>query len=384
INTTAVGAGLVDFNPGSPKQLSDLLYGRLGLSPTKLTPTGSPSTDKESLLELERQHPVVGDVLKWRAMSKLHSTYAQPLPGFVRSDGRIHPSVRIDGARSGRPSCSEPNLYNVPRATDDLSRFARDCFVAPPGSVLVSFDYKQLELYVAAIESGDEVMIEMLRSGEDFHLSTARLISRQLWGIAPEDVPEKGAERSAAKAVNFGLLYGMGTGTLAHRLGVSYQRAEETVRAIMGQFKQLDRYRRELIVRARRTGEAWTRWNGEPFRCRPLWRIADVDSEVRSRAENASLNTPIQAFASDFCEFSIVEVVRWLLRTGFPAKLVLSVYDSIMLEVGEARAAELVDEVGEIMTSWPTGYDGFRLRVDVEVGESWGSLEPWEKTLAGA
>ena len=272
-------------------------------------------------------------------------------------------------------NCEDPNLYNVPRAKSEESKMARDCYVAPPGHKLVQFDYSQLELRVAAIESGDPLMREIFVSGDDYHYRTAQLVSQQMWGLAPEDVPKKGEERSTAKTINFGVLYGMGPPALAARLGCSIPEAEKVNDLIMGKFSKLKAYTKAQVRFAQREGVVWTTWNGSNFRRRPLYRVADSDSESRSRAENGTWNTPIQGKASDYCAFSMVECVDWLIKDAVPAKLVLSVYDSLIFEVRDDALNEVIDVVPEIMTQWDSGDPPVPIVVDTEVGQTWGSLE---------
>jgi DNA polymerase-1 len=210
--------------------------------------------------------------------------------------------------------------------------------------------------------------------GEDYHTATAKLVAKQAWGIEPEAVEKK--HRSAAKAINFGVLYGMGPYTLAGRIGCSPEEAEMTMKAIMGRFKKLDKFRRELLSYAQKNGVIWTDWDGKKFRRRPMWRVADNDPEARITAENGTLNTPIQGKASDFCLFSLVECVKWIIEEGLEkyVKLVLTVYDSIMFEVHKSMREEVLYTVPKIMLQWPS--KGVPIVVDAEIGRSWGSLSP--------
>jgi DNA polymerase-1 len=207
----------------------------------------------------------------------------------------------------------------------------------------------------------------------DYHQRTAEMIAQQAWGIAPELVQSK--HRSEAKTVNFGLLYGMADKSLAAQLGISQARAGKIREAVLGNFKVLDRWCKEQLRNARRTGETWTWWDGQRYRRRALHRVADVDSETRSRAEHASWNTPVQGTASDFCVMSLTECVRWIVEDGLEddVKLVLAVHDSLMFDVREAMVPELLATAHDIMTSWPSV--GVPLVVDAKMGRSWGSLE---------
>jgi DNA polymerase I-like protein with 3'-5' exonuclease and polymerase domains len=373
-----------DFNPDSSKAVSELLYRQLKLAPTRLTPGGAFSTDAESLEALKGQHPVVDSLLRWRELRKLKGTYADGLLSEIRDDGRVHPSFNIDGARSGRTSCSEPNLQNLPRPTSgEEAKHARDCFVALPGYKLVQLDFSQLELRIAAAITGDVAMREAFLSGEDFHLATAKKHSKVLFGLTPDKVGKK--ERSTAKTFNFSVFYGKSDFGIAQALGVDEEEARAVRAAIMGGFKQADAWIKRQVTIAHATGECWTYWRGKKFRRRPLTGIGSNPDTTEARKaigtlERASYNTPIQGTASDYCLASVVETVRWLLTENAPAKLVLTVHDSIMLEVREDWVERVILKVKAIMEGWPCeGAAGpVPLIADVEVGRAWGSLEPMD------
>ncbi len=367
-----------DINWDSRDQVAELLFRKLGLPVMKSTPTGKPSTDEESLDMIAKQtgHPVPAALVDYRFVTKLRGTYAQGMFPHVREDGRIHPNIKLDGARSGRTSCTDPNLQNIPRAQTPEGKMARDCFVAPPGYVLMEADYSQLELRVAAMLSGDKVMQEIFKSGVDYHLRTAQLVAQLAWGIRPEDVEDK--HRSLAKSVNFGVLYGKTAATFAKEWGISKAKAQAIVDAIMGNFKDLQRWCSAREAEAAKTGYVWTWWAGEKARRRPLWQIADQDDVRASVARNGAKNTPIQGTASDFCIASLVQSVQWIEQDGIQdlVKLVLAVHDSLMFEVHESMVAETAATVNEIML----GHDsaGVELVADFKVGKSWGSMEKYK------
>ena len=308
-------------------------------------------------------------------------TYASGLAEHARSDGRIHPNYKLDGARSGRTSCDSPNMQTLPRAKDSTEgKMARDCIAAPDGFTLVEFDFSQVELRVAAMLSGDIVMQQIFRDGVDVHRRTAELIAPVAWGIQPEQVEDK--HRSQAKTCVFALLYGSSDASIAARLGISMAAAARLREAIFGQFKKLGAYCQDQVMRARRTGETWTYWNGQRARRRPLHRIADNDSESRSRAENGAFNSPIQGTASGYCMMSLIRAVQWIEEDCVPdVKLVLTVHDSLLFEVREEMIDEVTSVVPRIMISWPM--KGLPLVVDGKVGKSWGSMEDlgtWSST----
>jgi DNA polymerase I-like protein with 3'-5' exonuclease and polymerase domains len=601
-------------NWDSPKQVADILFNKLGLPPQKETKSGGDSTDADVLDALKTHHPLPATLLEYRRVSKMRGTYASGMLPHVRADGRIHPNLNLDGARSGRTSSSDPNLQNIPRAQTEEGTMARNVFCAPPGHVLVEADYclapgtrvltadlrwqpieevevgqelvgfdedlgghkcsfrgavvqatkrlvqpcyrvvtsrgqciasamhgwvvrpklgrqvrawvqtqelrvgdkisffadpweedtswmggylsgfldgegwvsdggrcvgfgqndgavfakvcaelrargfmldidknqngcnrvrvagekaglrllgmlrpsrlmagvragwdgrrtwgkkskpavvlaveylgerdvvavqtstrtfiaegflthnSQIELRVAAALSGDEKMRAIFREGVDYHLRTAQLVSRVAWGIAPEDVTDK--HRSWAKGINFGLLYGQGDDELARTMGCKKSEAARVREAILGKFRKLDRWCQECLAEARRTGEAWTWWDGHRARRRNLWRVADKDDLARSKAEHASWNTPVQGTASDFLVASLVAVVAWILEDAVPAKVVVPVHDSIMLETREENVEEVIWQLGNIMQGF--NCQGVPLVVDFKVGRAWGAME---------
>jgi uracil-DNA glycosylase family 4 len=363
------------IDPNSNDEVGKLLYDTLKLRCGKLTPKGSRSVDKEALTLIKGEHPVVVDILENRRLTKMKGTYVDGFYPHIKADGRIHPNVHVDGARTGRASISDPPLHQVPRASDSTEgKMLRDMFVAPPGCLLVQADYRQLEYRIAAALSGDIEMIKVIRSGKDFHLGTAELIAQIMWGIQPEEIQKP--HRTTAKTLNFALIFGMADKTLAARLGCTIEEATRVREAVLGKYKMLARWISDHIAYTKRSGVSWTWWNGGNARRRPLWRIASQDSEERSTAEHGSINTPIQGTAADYDTASVIEITNWILEEGLPLKLVLAVHDSIVLEVPEQYVSEAVYMLHKVMTSWPVPND-VPLDVDIEVGTSWGSLEEY-------
>jgi len=356
-------------NWDSPMQVGELLYKTLGLPVLDKTETGQPSTSEATLDKLRGHHPLPGLLLDHRGFAKMRGSFARGMLAHIRSDGRIHPNLKLDGARSGRMSCEAPNLQQIPRADSPEGKMARDVFRAEPGHTLIQLDYSQLELRVAASLSGDPDMLQIFADGADYHQRTAELVAKTAWGLDPSQVTKK--ERSAAKIINFGLLYGMGDATLAVKIGVSVRDATRMREAILGQFKQLARWCEKLVVDVRRTGLIWTEWDGRAARRRPMWRIADADEQTRKTAENGAVNTPVQGTASDYGLASLAATVRWIHEDAVPAKLVLPIHDALLLEVRDDAVDEVAFGVRRIMTSWPSRC---ALEVDVETGPSWGSL----------
>lgn len=366
------------LNPGSPQQLAKVLFDKLKLKASHKTDTGALSTGEEAMFELRASsgHPLPGYILDYRHYQKLVG-YAKDWDRCVRGDGRVHPSIHLDGARSGRTSCSDPNLQNLPRAKDSADgKAARDCFVAPFGHVFVQLDYSQLELRIAALLARDEAMAELFKSGVDFHLGTAKLISKLAWNMEPDAVTD--VQRTGAKAFNFGIAYGKTDETLASDLGISVHAASQIRAAIFGKFVRYGVWCKEAIAYARQYGGSWTEWEGQKGRWRPLWRIADDSKEnahAASTARNGAINTPIQGTASEFCISSIVRLVDLVDAGQLDAEVVLPIHDSIMLVCPEATWKQTAKKARAVMTDFPWCTDFVPLEADVEMGRSWGSLK---------
>ncbi len=369
------------FNPDSAADVAELLFKTLSITPTHFTDTGKPATHAAALEDYAKQHPVAQDLMRWRKLRKLKGTYADGDDGegglltHVRDDGRIHPSINPDGTRTGRASSSGPNLQNIPRADTNEGKMLRDCFVAPPGWKFVELDHSQLELRIAADQSGDENMLAIFHSGEDYHLRTAKLIAPQVWpNIDPESITKDGTERTAAKSVNFGVLYDDSPYGLAFRMGMPVQQAVKVRDALFGKFKKLGRYIEERVQETSRSGTARTWWAGGPARRRWLVAVADVDEQARKTARRSSWNTPIQGTGSDYLAAGMVEVVRWILEENVPAQVCVPIHDAILALVRDDVLEEYLYVVPRLMTALPTR-SGVPLVVDAKVGQSWGSME---------
>ena len=368
-----------DFKPDSTHDVAKLLFETLRLKSKWKTPSGRPSVDRNALGKLADQHPVVNKLLMWRKLTKMNGPYVEGLLPFIGKDGRVHPDFLLDGAASGRLSCRAPNLQNIPRAATQLGKMIRTAFVAPPGKIFVQADYSTLELRVAAFLCQDEAMCEVFRSGVDYHKRTAQMISDKEWGITPDKVTK--VHRTAAKDINFGLLYGKSDYGIAKDLKTTTEEAAKIRNAILGIFPNLAQWIDGELQHARKTGYGRTYWDqrdGEniPTRIRPLRGLGSVDEKQRQSAERASWHTPVQGTASDFCLASIVETVKWVIEDVVPAKVILTVHDSILLEVDEDALDEVCWHLNEIMTSWPSG--NVPLGVDIETGYNWSDLKPYE------
>jgi uracil-DNA glycosylase family 4 len=365
-------------SPTSPDQMAALLFDKLGF---KHPEKGSRSTDKDSLKNLRKvyDHPVLNDLLEHRRLTKMHDQYG-PLDKFIRADGRLHPEFKIDGAETGRLSCVNPPLHQIPKGEDDEGntegKMIKNCFISGPGRVLLQLDFSQLELRIAALLSGDPVMTAMFKADRDFHQQTAELISQMYWGIPPEKVTK--AHRAAVKPFNFGLLYGMTDKGLSVRMGCSVADAGRLRAAILGKWARLAVWMTETLNDTRRTGYTYTSWEGQRARQRYLPYIGNTGDDnvsrgLRVNADNGSTNTPVQGTASDYGLLSVIRTVDYIKRSGVDAKLCLSVHDSLILDVAEDVHEAVAAEVHGIMVSHWAG--DVPIKVDVESGNAWGALE---------
>ena len=370
------------FNPASVPQLRDLLFNKLGLTPVRIDEeTDNASTDSDTLDALEGKHPIISDLRGYRKFKKL-AVYAGGMLPWVRDDGRIHSSWLLDGAGTGRSSSQKPNLQNIPSADRDpvLGKMARDCFIAPRGHKLLEFDYSQLELRVAAMLSQDPNMIADFVAGIDIHTNNARECAQAIWKITPAqwDAMTKDQQkpyRARIKTTTFGKLYGKSDKGLAHEFNCKVAEVQAINAKIWGRYNVLDEWTQQMLSLARKTGEAWTWWNGNRGRRRPLPRIASHEQGVRENAERSSWNTPIQGTAAEYMTASFHPIVTWLLEDKVPAKVVCTVHDSIIFEVRDDALEEVAWQAKRILTSHPSM--GVPLKVDAKVGQAWGSLKEY-------
>ena len=325
---TALGAELraiydevgYEFNVNSPKQLGKALFEDLGLPTRKKTKSGY-STNAETLESLRDYSPVIGHILQYRTYQKLNSTYVEGLLKVVGADGRIHSTFNQTETRTGRISSGEPNLQNIPVRTELGSRF-RKYFIAPQGETLLDADYSQIELRLLAHISGDEAMCEAFRSGADIHRSTAA----RIYGLPPEQVTP--ALRSSAKAVNFGIVYGIGAFSLSKDIGVSVKEADAFIKNYFANFPGVKKYLDETVEQGRENGYVTTLYG----RRRTLPELASSNFNVRSLGERMAMNTPIQGTAADIIKLAMVRVYRRLKAEGLRARLILQVHDELIVE----------------------------------------------------
>ena len=313
------------FNINSPKQLGTVLFEKMQLPHGKKTKTGW-STNADVLEKLRWQAPIVADVLEYRQYAKLKSTYADGLLKVIDPDGRIRTSFQMTVTATGRLSSTEPNLQNIPARTEVGSRI-RGMFVAAPGNVLVDADYSQVELRLLAHISGDETMQQAFLSGEDFHTLTAA----KVFHVAPEEVT--GQMRSRAKAVNFGIVYGISAFSLAQDIGVSVAEAKEYMERYFDTYRGVKHYMEQVVETAREQGYVETIMH----RRRALPELKSSNFNMRSFGERVALNMPIQGTAADIMKLAMVRVEHRLKGEGLAAKLIMQVHDELIVECPEAE-----------------------------------------------
>jgi DNA polymerase-1 len=349
-----------EFNVNSPAQLRRVLYERLGLAPQRRTKTGW-STDAASLERLRGEHPVVDALLHYREVEKLRSTYGEPLLAEVGPDGRIHATFHQTVARTGRLSSERPNLHNIPVRTEEGRRI-REAFVAGPGRQLLVADYDQIELRVIAHLSGDEGLMRAFATHADVH----RMVAASVFGVPPEEVTP--LQRSRAKMVSYGLLYGMEAYGLARRLGIETSEAQAILDAYFRAFPGVQGYLRSVIEEARERGYTETLLG----RRRPIPELRSPDGRVRQAAERQAMNAGVQGLAADLFKVALVRLDACLEAAGERARLVLQVHDEVLVEAPQDEAAELAPVVQEVLEGVGQVAD---LRVPLEVtvrcGSSW-------------
>ena len=314
------------FNINSPKQLGEVLFERLGLSHGKKTKTGW-STSADVLDKLRGAHPIVGEVLEYRQYAKLKSTYVEGLLKVIGPDGRVRTSFQMTVTATGRLSSTEPNLQNIPTRTE-LGSELRRMFAAGPGRVLVDADYSQIELRLLAHMSGDQAMQAAFLSGEDFHTVTAA----HVFGVPTDQVTV--SMRRAAKAVNFGIVYGISAFSLSQDLGVSVAEAKAYMEAYFARFPGVKAYMDGVIARAKEDGYVETLFR----RRRALPEIKASNFATRSFGERVALNMPIQGTAADIIKLAMVKVFQRLRAEGLEARLIMQVHDELIVECPQAEA----------------------------------------------
>ncbi len=346
-----------EFNINSPKQLAEVLFEKLGLPAKKKTKSGY-STNAEVLEELRPYHPVIGEILEYRTVAKLKSTYCDGLVKVIGSDGRIHSCFNQTETRTGRISSTEPNLQNIPVRTERGREF-RKFFTAKEGCVLVDADYSQIELRVLAHMANDQNMIEAFKENRDIHTATAAKVFHM-----PEDfvTPEM---RSRAKAVNFGIVYGIGAFSLSKDIGVSRKEAERYIQEYLSLYAGIDRYLKEVVEQAKKDGYVTTMFG----RRRYLPELSSSNHNLRAFGERVAKNMPIQGTAADIIKIAMIRVFDRLQKEHMKARLILQVHDELIVEAPVEEADKTARILSEEMEN------AVRMNVplpaDAGIGKTW-------------
>lgn len=347
-----------EFNINSTKQLGVVLFEDLGLKAIKKTKTGY-STNAEVLEKLRDKHPIIELILEYRQLAKLKSTYCDGLMAVINPEtGRIHSVFNQTVTVTGRISSTEPNMQNIPTRTE-LGSHIRKMFVAKPGCVLLDADYSQIELRVLAHIAKDEVMINAFKNNEDIH----RVTASQVLGIAPEAVTKE--QRSGAKAVNFGIVYGIGEYSLSQDLKISVKQAKEYIASYLEKYSGVKKYMEDIKESARKNGYVTTLMN----RIRYVPEISSSNFNTRAFGERVALNTPVQGTAADIIKLAMVRIYKRLKDGGFKSKLILQVHDELIIETALEEKEEVAKILREEMEN--AAKLSVPLLVDMSEGDNW-------------
>ena len=347
------------FSLDSPKQLQALLYDELKLPVSIKTPTGQPSTNEEALEALANQHELPRLILDYRTLAKLRSTYTDKLPEAVNPrDGRVHTSYHQAVAATGRLSSNDPNLQNIPIRTEEGRRI-RQAFVAPAGYKILAADYSQIELRIMAHLSGDAGLLAAFHGNQDVHRATAA----EVFGVPPELVDAN--QRRAAKAINFGLMYGMSPWGLARQLGIERGQANEYVKRYFERYPGVQAFMNTTREQAHRDGYVETLFGRRLY----LIEIHSRNAGLRAGAERAAINAPMQGTAADIIKRAMISVDAWLQSLKGEARMIMQVHDELVFEVREDAAKKISEGVRERMMH--AAELSVPLTVDIGVGDNW-------------
>ena len=352
------------FNLASPKQLQEILFDKLGIKPTKKTPSGAPSTDEDVLQELALDHPLPKVLLEYRGLAKLKSTYTDKLPRMINpATGRVHTSYNQAVAITGRLASSDPNLQNIPVRTQEGRRI-REAFIAPQGSVIVSADYSQIELRIMAHLSQDKGMLQAFANNEDIHRATAA----EVFGVEKDAVDSE--QRRYAKVINFGLIYGMSAFGLAQNLNIDRKAAASYIERYFARYPGVRQYMDNTREIAKKQGYV------ETYFGRRLWvpAINSANGIQRAGAERAAINAPMQGTAADLIKLAMIATANWLATEKLngerlQSKLIMQVHDELVLEVPESELG-LVKKTLPILMQNVAKLD-VQLLAEVGVGSNW-------------
>jgi len=353
-----------EFNVNSPTQLAEILFDKLNLQPNaRRGKAKARSTAADILEELAAQHPLPAKIIAYREIAKLKSTYVDALPKLIHPEtGRLHTSFSQTGTATGRLSSSDPNLQNIPIRTE-LGREIRAAFVAEKGKILLSADYSQIELRIMAHFSEDPVLIDAFRNGEDIHARTAQ----EVFGVGP--LAQTAEHRRAAKAINFGIIYGLSPFGLAQQLGIEQKEAAKFINAYFTRYRGVKDYLDKILAETRKTGVAKTLFG----RIRPIPEISSPQMQLRNFAERTALNSPLQGTAADLIKLAMIRIDQRLSEEEFEAKMILQVHDELLFEAPTKERAKLEKLVKEEM-------EGVRklavpIVVEIGAGPNWRDLD---------
>ena len=347
------------FNLGSPKQLQEILFGELGLPVIRKTPKGQPSTAEDVLQELADDYDLPRVILEYRSVSKLKSTCTDKLPEQISpTDGRVHTSYHQAVAATGRLSSTDPNLQNIPIRTPEGRRI-RQAFVPPDGNVLLAADYSQIELRIMAHLSGDPGLVGAFQDDLDVHAATAA----EVFDLALDEVTAD--HRRSAKAINFGLMYGMSAFGLGKQLGISRGQAQEYVDLYFDRYPGVKQFMDDIREQARDRGFVETEFGRRLY----LPEINDRNMQRRQYAERSAINAPMQGTAADIIKRAMISVQDWLSSGKVPARMIMQVHDELVLEVADSAVEEVKTELVRLMST--AANLSVPLRVDAGVGANW-------------
>jgi DNA polymerase-1 len=353
-----------EFNVNSPTQLAEILFDKLNLQPNaRRGKAKARSTAADILEELSAQHPLPAKIIEFREIAKLKSTYVDALPKLIHPEtGRLHTSFSQTGTATGRLSSSDPNLQNIP-IRSELGREIRAAFVAEKGKILLSADYSQIELRIMAHFSKDPVLVAAFRNGEDIHARTAQ----EVFGVGP--MAQNAEHRRAAKAINFGIIYGLSPFGLAQQLGIEQKEAAKFINAYFTRYSGVKEYLDNILAETRKTGVAKTLFG----RIRPITEINSPQMQLRNFAERTALNSPLQGTAADLIKLAMINIDRRLAEEKFEAKMILQVHDELLFEAPTKERAKLEKLVQEEME----GVHKLAVPIVVEIGAgpNWRDLE---------
>ncbi len=359
-----------EFNISSPKQLGEMLFVKMGLKAKnqKKTASGGFSTKESELEKLKDEHPIAGLILEYRELSKLLGTYIDTIPTQVDDGNRLHSDFLQAGSATGRMASQNPNLQNIPNKTE-LGREIRKSFIAEKGYKLVSFDYSQIELRIAAFLSGDKKLIDIFKKGQDVHTA----VSSEVFGVKPDDVTKE--MRGRAKVINFGVMYGMGVTALQKNIGTNREDAQKFLDEYFLKFSGLAEYLEKIKRETAQKGYTETFFGRRRY-------FPDIHSKLpfmKASAERMAVNAPIQGTGADMTKLAMIEVDQFLEKNNMKkdVRLLLQVHDELVYEVEESLVESIAPKIKDIMQSVinPKEISGIVCVVESSVGDNWGEME---------